>query len=66
MTKRFKQDKWEYQNLMGLEFTTYRDSFSYEVGSLDKGAPRGGCYIGNNGHNGDMPEWENTSEGFMA
>ena len=58
MTKRFKQDKWEYQNLMGLEFTTYRDSFSYEVGSLDKGAPRGGCYIGNNGHNGDMPEWE--------
>ena len=56
MTKRFKQDKWEYQNLMGLEFTTYWDSFSYEVGSLDKGAPRGGCYIGNNGHNGDMPE----------
>ena len=43
---------------MGLEFTTYWDSFSYEVGSLDKGAHRGGCYIGNNGHNGDMPEWE--------
>ena len=57
MDSRFRSAKKEFEFHMGLEFTTYRDTFSYEVGMLDKGA-RIYNGLGNNGHHGDMPQWE--------
>ena len=57
MDLRFRNAKLEYEYYMGLEFTTYRDTFSYKVGMLDKGA-RIYNGLGNNGHHGDMPQWE--------
>ena len=59
MDSKFQSAKKEFEFHMGLEFTTYRDTFSYEVGMLDEGV-RIYNSLGNNGHHGDMPQLGST------
>ena len=54
----FKKNKMEFEEYMGLEFTTYRESFDYTIGSYQKGPRRTKDFPNNNGPTPDMSHLE--------